>query len=190
MKQILEMLAGYNQWANRRLYAAAAALPDADYRADHGAFFGSVHGTLNHLLAGDRIWMRRLTGKGDVPARLDEIVHDDFAGLRAAREAEDERIVAYVAALPEGDLAGNVRYRTISSPADIEQELLPVLINFFNHQTHHRGQAHCLLTRITNHAPSLDLLMYQRESGISMVGGPVGIPPGQQQRGLASLARG
>ena len=60
MKQILEMLAEYNRWANRRLYAAAAELPDAEYRADHGAFFGSVHGTLNHLLAGDRIWMRRL----------------------------------------------------------------------------------------------------------------------------------
>jgi uncharacterized damage-inducible protein DinB len=190
MKQILEMLAGYNQWANRRLYAAAAELPDADYRADHGAFFGSVHGTLNHLLAGDRIWMRRLTGEGDAPASLDAILHDDFVDLRAAREAEDERIIAYVAALSGDDLAGTVRYRTISNPANIEQELLPVLVNFFNHQTHHRGQAHCLLTRISNRAPSLDLLMYQRESGISMVGGPVGISPGQQQRGLAPLARG
>jgi uncharacterized damage-inducible protein DinB len=128
-----------------------------------------------------------LDGAGRLPARLDEIVHDDFAGLRAAREAEDARIVFYVAALSEGDLAGTVRYRTITGPADIEQELLPVLINFFNHQTHHRGQAHCLLTRITNRAPSLDLLMYQRESGIGMVGGPVGIPPGQQQRGRAPL---
>lgn len=187
MKQILEMLAGYNQWANRRLYAAAAELPDADYRADHGAFFGSVHGTLNHLLAGDRIWMRRLTGEGGAPARLDEIIHDDLMSLREAREAEDARIVAYVAALLDGDLTGTVRYRTISGPADIEQELLPVLVNLFNHQTHHRGQAHCLLTRITNQAPSL---VYQRESGISMAGGPVGIPPGQQQRGLAPLARG
>jgi len=162
MKSILEMLAAYNQWANRRLYAAAAELADADYRADHGAFFGSVHGTLNHLLAGDRIWLRRLTGEGEVPARLDEIVHDDFASLRAAREVEDARIVAYVAALSDRDHAGTVRYRTITGPVDIEQELLPVLINFFNHQTHHRGQAHCLLTRIANRAPSLDLLMYQR----------------------------
>jgi len=189
MRSILQMLAGYNQWANRRLYAAAAELEDADYRADHGAFFGSVHGTLNHLLAGDRIWMRRLTGNGPVPMRLDEIIHDDFAELRAAREAEDGRIVGYVASLTDADLAGTVRYTTISSPADIEQERLPVIVNFFNHQTHHRGQAHCLLTRIANRAPSLDLLMFQRESGISMVNGPIGIPPGQQQRGLAPIAR-
>ena len=86
MKSILDMLAAYNRWANRRLYAAAAELADADYRADHGAFFGSVHGTLNHLLAGDRIWMWRLTGQGDVPARLDEILYDDFVELaRGAR---------------------------------------------------------------------------------------------------------
>jgi uncharacterized damage-inducible protein DinB len=189
MKQILDMLAGYNRWANRRLYAAAAALPDAEYRADHGAFFGSVHGTLNHLLAGDRIWMRRLTGEGEAPARLDAILYENFGELRAAREAEDARIIAYVAGLTDGDLAGTVRYRTISNPADIEQELLPVLVNFFNHQTHHRGQAHCLLTRIVNRAPSLDLLMYQRESGIGMVGGPIGIPAGEQTRGLAPVGR-
>jgi uncharacterized damage-inducible protein DinB len=188
MKSILQMLAGYNQWANRRLYAAVGDLSDADYRADHGAFFGSVHGTLNHLVVADRIWMRRLTGDGPGPTRLDEIVHDDFAGLRAAREAEDARIVGYVASLTDAELAGTVSYRTITGPADIEQELRPVLVNFFNHQTHHRGQAHCLLTRITNRAPSLDLLMFQRESGLGMVNGPVGIPPGQQQRGRSPLA--
>jgi uncharacterized damage-inducible protein DinB len=167
MKSILEMLAGYNRWANRRLYAAAAELGDADYRADHGAFFGSVHGTLNHLLAGDRIWMWRLTGQGDVPARLDQILYESLDDLRAAREAEDERIVSYVAALADGAFAGTVRYRTITGPADIEQELLPVLINFFNHQTHHRGQAHALVSGIlgNDRTPSFDLIIYQRETG-------------------------
>ena len=189
MKSVLQMLAGYNQWANRRLYAAAAELSDTDYRTDHGAFFGSVQSTLNHLLVGDRIWLRRLTGEGPVHERLDEVLYPDFEDLRLARETEDRRIIDYVASLTDADLAETVRYRTISNPADIEQELLPVLVNFFNHQTHHRGQAHCLLTRLTNRAPSLDLLMYQRESGISMVCGAVGIPPGQQQRGRAPIAR-
>jgi uncharacterized damage-inducible protein DinB len=189
MKSILQMLAAYNQWANRRLYGAAAGLSDADYRADNGAFFGSLHGTLNHILVGDRIWLQRLTGEGDAPDRLDAILFDSLADLRAAREQEDERIVAYIGNLSETDLAGTVRYRTLSNPVGIEQELLPLLINLFNHQTHHRGQAHGMLTRITNHAPSLDLLMYQRESGISLVGGPVGIPAGQQRRGLQPLAR-
>jgi uncharacterized damage-inducible protein DinB len=62
MVPLFNMLAAYNGWANRRLYAAAAELPDEAYRADRGAFFKSVHGTLNHLLVADRIWMKRFTG--------------------------------------------------------------------------------------------------------------------------------
>jgi hypothetical protein len=79
------MFAGYNAWCNTRLYDAAARLRDADYRANHGAFFKSLHGTLNHLLVGDRIWMQRFTGEGEIPKSLDAILYDDFAGLRAAR---------------------------------------------------------------------------------------------------------
>ena len=101
MKPIFQMFAGYNAWANARLYAAAAQLPDAEYRADHGAFFKSVHGTLNHLLVGDRIWMQRLTGEGDAPTRLDAILFEELAPLRAARAAEDARIVAFVTGLSE-----------------------------------------------------------------------------------------
>ena len=114
MKAHFDMLARYNAWANRRLYDAAAKLSDADYRADRGAFFKSVHGTLNHLLVGDRIWMRRFTGQGEAPTRLDAILHEDFGELRAAREAEDARILGYVEGLNESDLAGRLRYRTIS----------------------------------------------------------------------------
>jgi uncharacterized damage-inducible protein DinB len=162
------MLAAYNSWANRRLYDAAAALPDADYRADRGAFFKSVHGTLNHLLVADRIWMRRFTGEGDHPSRLDAILFDDVAELRRAREAEDGRIAAYVGGLSDEDLAGMLRYRTISNPRDIAQPLAPALMHFFNHQTHHRGQVHCLLTGLAGDAPSLDLLAYQRETGAGL----------------------
>jgi uncharacterized damage-inducible protein DinB len=182
MKPMFEMLAGYNEWANRRLYDAAAALADADYRADHGAFFGSVHGTLNHLLVGDRVWMHRFTGEGPSPTRLDEILHDDFAGLRSARKAEDVRILDYVASLAPSDLDGTIRYRTISNPADIEQELKLALLHVFNHQTHHRGQVHCLLTRITGAAPSLDLILYQREVGVGLVAGAPPAASGPQRR--------
>src|ERR671927_1031398 len=103
MRQIFQMFARYNAWANDRLYAAAAQLSDADYRADHGAFFKSVHGTLNHLLVGDRIWMRRFTGQGEAPSRLDAILFEGFSELRRAREAEDARIAAYVDGLSEAD---------------------------------------------------------------------------------------
>ena len=70
-------------------------LSDAEYRADRGAFFKSIHGTLNHLLATDRIWMKRFTGEGEAPTRLDAILFETFADLRYAREAEDARILAY-----------------------------------------------------------------------------------------------
>jgi uncharacterized damage-inducible protein DinB len=150
------MFAGYNGWCNARLYEAVAQLSDAEYRADRGAFFRSLHGTLNHLLVGDRIWMHRFTGEGELPKSLDAILHDDFADLRTARAAEDARISRYVADLTETDLAGTIRYRTFTRPATIEQPLAPALDHFFNHQTHHRGQAHALLSAtVGNAAPPL-----------------------------------
>lgn len=158
-------LAGYNAWSNARLYDAAAALPEADYRADLGAFFGSLHRTLNHVLVGDTIWMARLAGDASPPPALDAVLHEDRADLRAARDAMDARIAAFVEGLDEAALAARFTYRTISNPAEISQPLGPVLDHVFNHQTHHRGQAHALLTRLTGTAPSLDLILYQRETG-------------------------
>jgi uncharacterized damage-inducible protein DinB len=156
------MLAHYNAWANRRLYDAAAALPEAQYREDRGVFFKSVHGTLNHLLVTDRIWMRRFTGAGDAPDRLDAILFDALDQLRLAREAEDARIVAYMDGLDSAALAGTIRYQRVSTPEPMEQALSPALAHFFNHQTHHRGQVHGVLTALAGRAPELDLLFYQR----------------------------
>jgi uncharacterized damage-inducible protein DinB len=167
MKARYRMFAGYNAWCNERLYDAAAKVSDADYRADRGAFFKSLHGTLNHLLVGDRIWMQRFTGAGELPNSLDAILFEDFVSLRAARRAEDEAISRYVEALSDDDLGRKIRYRTFSNPADIEQVLAPALDHFFNHQTHHRGQAHALLSAVigTGATPSFDLIIYQRETG-------------------------
>ncbi len=165
MKSRYVMFANYNHWANERAYDAASRLSDADYRADHGAFFRSVHGTLNHLLVGDRVWMHRFDGKGEVPTRLDTILYDDFVTLRAARRMEDERISSWIDAQSDGDFSRRIRYRTISNPMTVEQDLAPALDHFFNHQTHHRGQLHCLLTTIARNVPSFDLLQYQRETG-------------------------
>ena len=138
------MFAGYNAWCNARLYAAAAASSDADYRADRGAFFKSLHGTFNHLLVGDRIWMRRFTGTGELPQSLDAILYDDFAQLARGARAEDARISRYIAASATAISPAPIRYRTFVQPAEIEQPLAPALDHFFNHQTHHRGQAHAL----------------------------------------------
>ncbi len=162
MKDHYTTFAGYNAWANRRLYEAAALLSDADYRADKGAFFKSMQGTLNHLLVADRIWMKRFTGQGEAPGRLDTILHEGLADLRVARDAEDRRILAYIDGLDEERLAGVIRYRRVSTPDAFVQKLMPALDHWFNHQTHHRGQAHMILTTLGQPAPELDLLYYQR----------------------------
>ena len=163
MKDHYTTFAGYNAWANRRLYDAAALLSDAEYRADKGAFFKSMHGTLNHLLVTDRIWMKRFTGQGEAPDRLDAILHKRLAELRSAREAEDRRIVDYIGGLDEERLKGVIRYRRASTPDEFVQKLMPALDHWFNHQTHHRGHAHMILTSLGKKAPELDLLYYQRE---------------------------
>jgi uncharacterized damage-inducible protein DinB len=163
MKTRYTMFAGYNAWANRRLYDAAAQLSDADYFADRGAFFKSMHGTLNHLLTADWVWMRRFTGQGPAPDRLDTINHVQLADLRAAREAEDRRITQYIESLDDTTLAGSIRYRRISSPEEFVQPLMPALDHFFNHQTHHRGQAHSIVCGFGRRDLVLDLLAYQRE---------------------------
>jgi uncharacterized damage-inducible protein DinB len=159
MKSRYRMFAGYNAWCNERLYAAAATVPDADYRADRGAFFGSLHGTLNHLLVGDRIWMRRFTGVGDQPASLDAILYDDFDALREARRRQDVLIGRYIDGLSEEDLKGMLRYRTVVRPQTIEQPLAPALDHFFNHQTHHRGQVHAMLTQAGGKPHDTDLFV-------------------------------
>jgi uncharacterized damage-inducible protein DinB len=170
MKPHFSMFAGYNRWANERLYEAVGKLPAAEYRADRGAFFGSLHGTLNHLIVADRIWMRRFTGEGPIQTKLDEILFDDLGSLAAERRDQDERIIAYIEGLREADFAAPFIYRTIVNPTDITQPLAPALAHFFNHQTHHRGQAHCLVTEIAGNAamPSLDLIGFQRETGIGL----------------------
>jgi uncharacterized damage-inducible protein DinB len=170
LKQHFSMLGGYNSWANRRMYDAAAKLPDADYRAERGAFFGSVHRTLNHLLVSDRIWMHRFTKEGPTYTKLDEIPCADLATLRAEREGEDRRIIGYIDGLDDAKFGEKFNYRTIASPMDVTQPLAPALLHFFNHQTHHRGQVHGLMTALAGRdaAPSLDLILFQRETGIGL----------------------
>jgi len=170
MQQHYAMFAGYNRWANERLYETVAKLPDADYRADRGAFFGSLHGTMNHLLVTDRIWLRRFTGDGPIHTGLDEIPFNNLAELGAARIEEDERIIAFIGGLSEADLAATFSYRRTSSPDEITQPLAPAIAHLFNHQTHHRGQAHALLTILGGHdfAPSFDLVIFQRATGVGL----------------------
>lgn len=163
LKSHFAQFAAYNRWANRRLYDDAAPLPDAARKQELGLFFRSLHGTLNHLLVADRIWLHRLTGEGPEPARLDQILFEDFSELRVAREAEDARIVRSVAGWSEAELDAPFEYRTLAGKLH-RQRRADTLAHFFNHQTHHRGQAHAALTILGVAEPApLDLLAMQRQ---------------------------
>ncbi len=155
-------LAAYNRWANARLYAAALALSERAYRLHIGVSFGSLHGTLNHLLLTDRLWLKRLTGEGDHPNHLDAILYEDRAELTRARIAEDDRLIAVVEKYDEKALASLHSYKTTSGMPQ-SQILSEILLHLFNHQTHYRGQAHACLSIMTGgEPPSLDLLVFQR----------------------------
>ncbi|MBZ9808579.1 DinB family protein [Mesorhizobium sp. BR1-1-9] len=162
MKRHFMMFAAYNQWANGRIYDAAAHLDEEEFNRDVGAFFGSMKGTLNHLLAADRIWMKRFTGEGDAPTALDAILYQALPGLCMARETEDRRIVDWVGGLSDKALSGRFIYMTVSDMRTVSQRLAPALDHVFNHQTHHRGQAHMILTVLGRPSVQLDLAHFQR----------------------------
>lgn len=162
MKQHFMMFAAYNRWANARIYDAASELSEDEFQRDVGAAFGSLMGTLNHILVTDRIWMKRFTGEGDAPAKLDTILHRELSSLREARQAEDARIVAWIGAMTPEGLAGRFTYITVTDVRTISQRLSPALGHVFNHQTHHRGQAHAILTMLGQPSVVLDLVYFQR----------------------------
>ncbi|RCS23159.1 damage-inducible protein DinB [Phyllobacterium salinisoli] len=162
MRRHFQMFAAYNSWANGLVYDVAAKLSDDDYRRDMGAFFKSVHGTLNHIMVADRIWMKRFTAEGDHPKTLDAILFQQLAALRSAREAEDRRIIAFVGSLDDRAFTGRFTYITATDVRTVSQRLAPALSHFFNHQTHHRGQVHAMLTALGQDVPSLDLIQFQR----------------------------
>src|SRR3984893_6809591 len=165
MKAHFVMMAKYNAWANARLFRMAGALQDALYRKEVGAFFKSLHGTLNHLLVADRIWMRRLTGVGDHPDKLNAILFDDLPLLHAARVDEDSRIIGFVQGLEEPDFEEGWDYRTLNGTPQ-RQRRREILAHLFNHETHHRGQAPAILTVLGGTEPDpLDLLIMLREQG-------------------------
>jgi uncharacterized damage-inducible protein DinB len=148
--------ARYNRLANELLYAACAQLSDADYRRDLGAFFGSVHGTLNHLLLGDTIWMTRFEGSTHPSTGLGAILFEQFDALQAARQAMDRRVERFFADLPADFDCGSVRYVN-NSGFETEDPWSVILPHFFNHQTHHRAQVHTLLSQLGHDPPVLDM---------------------------------
>lgn len=156
-REDIVLLAAYNAGMNGRLYAAAAVMPPDVLRADQGAFFGSIIGTLNHIVAGDTIWLRRFMGHpadfaslkpmADIPAPagLAHRYSDDLEPLREHRVRLDRIIADLAAELSDSDLAQLLSYK--NAHGDNRKNFGSLLLHFFNHQTHHRGQASTLLSQ-------------------------------------------
>lgn len=157
--QLARASAAYNAEMNRRLVRAAATLDDAARRADGGAFFGSIQGTLNHLLWADRLWMHRFAGWERPPGGIRDsaALVAEWAGYVAARAADDAAIEAWAAALTEADLAGDLAWFSGAAQQEMRRPRWLLVAHMFNHQTHHRGQAHALLTRAGAKVEATDL---------------------------------
>jgi uncharacterized damage-inducible protein DinB len=138
-------MARYNEWMNGCVYDASAMLSDAQRKEDMGAFFKSIHGTLNHLLLADSIWMGRFTGRPITVTSLAQELRSDFDELRAARAAMDRDIVEWAGRLTHDVLADEFSYTSIVNPQPRSYPMGIVVAHFFNHQTHHRGQLTTLL---------------------------------------------
>jgi uncharacterized damage-inducible protein DinB len=140
-------MARYNRWMNERLYALCADIPDAERKRDAGAFFKSIHGTLNHLLLGDRVWMGRFVGPPFRPKSLAQELYADFGELTRERVATDEAIARWAGALGQADIDRELVYTSIVNPAERRMPMALAIAHFFNHQTHHRGQLTTLLSQ-------------------------------------------
>lgn len=157
----IQTLARYNQWQNQSLYGAADLLDDAARRADRGAFFRSIHETLSHVYWGDSIWMSRLAGweKPSAPFSDSASFVRDWAELRARRADADARIIAWADALTEADIAGDLVWISGVAKAELTRPRWQILLHFFNHQTHHRGQVHAMLTAAGAKPDDTDLML-------------------------------
>lgn len=166
---LFRLMADYNAWMNAKVHDAAARLSADALAQDRGAFFGSILGTLEHLVIGDTLWLGRFAthrsggALAEVaalpkPKALDQIQFGALAPLRARREMLDRAIVAWAGGLDEAVLDETLTFRRVNGEA-VTKLFGPLILHFFNHQTHHRGQLTTLLSQSGLDVGSTDLLM-------------------------------
>lgn len=169
MKSHFELLAKYNQWMNSNIYEAARGLTEQDLAKGRGAFFGSILGTLNHLIVADTIWLKRFAAHSssthslsaiatlEMPSSLDQTIFSDFNQLLERRVWLDQLIIDWIATLSDHDLESTLSYCNTKGTA-FNKRYWNVILHFFNHQTHHRGQASTLLSQAGADIGVTDLL--------------------------------
>lgn len=163
------MMAGYNAWMNANLYESAGKLAPEELARERGAFFGSLLGTLNHLIVADTIWLKRFAEHPakpaalepvralPMPAALNQVLFTGLGELAARRKLLDTAITDWTAALTQADLDLVLHY-TNTRGVSSQKRMSMLLTHFFNHQTHHRGQASTLLFQAGQDIGATDLL--------------------------------
>jgi len=159
----VRMMARYNRWQNGNLYAAANSLSEEARRQDRGAFFKSIHATLNHLLWADRLWMSRLANlpkpRGGIFESTCSI--EDWAQLKHERAIFDECLVDWSVKLDTAMIGGDLTWQSVSLNTQVKRPRSTAIVHMFNHQTHHRGQVHAMLTAAGAKPSDTDLIMMQ-----------------------------
>ena len=145
----VQLMARYNTWQNRSIYRAAGGLSDTERRRDRGAFFGSIHATLSHLVFGDQIWMHRFAGLPQ--PRVKSIAEsttafDHFDDMAVERVAVDHVIETWASELQSSALGGDLTWFSGAMQSDVTRPRWALVAHMFNHQTHHRGQVHAMMT--------------------------------------------
>jgi len=145
----VQTMARYNTWQNQNIYQAAASLSDAQRKENRGAFFGSIHATLNHILWADQIWMSRFgAGPGPTAPTIQGGLtqHETWDALGQERSRFDAHIQSWADSLGPLDLDGDIRWGSATTGRDMTAPKALLVTHLFNHQTHHRGQVHAMLT--------------------------------------------
>jgi uncharacterized damage-inducible protein DinB len=152
-------MAAYNAILNTRTYAAAARLSEAERKADRGAFWRSIHGTLSHLVWADLMWMSRLDGWAAPSQTLAEsgTLYEAFSSLAEARDRIDADLSAWAARIEPGWLDGALTWFSGAAGREITAPRALIVTHLFNHQTHHRGQVHAMLTAAGERVGDTDL---------------------------------
>ncbi|MCR9135698.1 MAG: damage-inducible protein DinB [Alphaproteobacteria bacterium] len=160
----LPTAARYNAWANNRIYNALQGMSDADRRRDRRAFFGSIHNTMNHILLADLIYRERLEKKPTTYTSLDQILFEDFDALEEAHRTNDDWYAAFCEALDPAELENDLSFTAVGMDED-EYFSLPLrlcLTNLFQHQIHHRGQVHHMISHAEIDPPPVDVVKFGR----------------------------
>jgi uncharacterized damage-inducible protein DinB len=157
----VRLMARYNRWQNDNLYGAADGLADDERRRDRGAFFRSIHETFSHLLWADRMWTSRFSGAPRIGGSIKESVslYPDWEPLKEERRRADADIVIWATGVEDAWLAGDLVWYSAAAQREFSQPRWAAVVHFFNHQTHHRGQIHAMLTQAGAKPGDTDLML-------------------------------